>query len=233
MIKNIAILLAGGSGKRLGTEIPKQFLRIRGKQVIAYSVEAFERHPAIDEIAIVIHPDYRQEMETIIHANGWKKVKHILPGGSERYHSSLAAIKAYKDYSSPVNLIIHDAVRPLVSQAIISRTVEALKKHEAVNVVVPVVDTLFKVSDNYLKQVVNRNGLRRAQTPQGFRLNIISEAYERGMSDSLFEPTDDCSVVLRYMPHISIYMVEGEERNMKLTYKEDLLIVEHLLTQYE
>lgn len=229
-MSNIAILLAGGTGSRLGAELPKQFLEVQGKTIIGYSIDAFEKHPDIDEIAIVIHPDYRSMMEELIIHSGWKKIKHLLSGGSERYHSSLAAINAYQ-HDRDANLIIHDAVRPLVSQAIISRTVEALKDHRAINVVVPVVDTIFEVSGNYLHAVPCRTHLRRAQTPQAFHISTIREAYQRGMNDPHFKPTDDCSVVLTYLPDTPIFMVEGEERNLKLTYKEDLYIIEHLLQQ--
>ena len=118
MRKNIAIVLAGGIGSRLGLSTPKQFFKVAGKMVVEHTIDAFESNPHIDEIAIVSNPFYIADFESIIIKNGWKKVKKILKGGQERFHSSLSAIKAYE--GSDVNLIFHDAVRPLVSQRILN-----------------------------------------------------------------------------------------------------------------
>lgn len=125
MRKNIAIVLAGGIGSRLGLSIPKQFFKVAGKMVVEHTIDAFESNPHIDEIAIVSNPFYIADFESIIIKNGWKKVKKILKGGQERFHSSLSAIKAYE--GSDVNLIFHDAVRPLVSQRILNDVIKALK----------------------------------------------------------------------------------------------------------
>ncbi|WP_372754431.1 2-C-methyl-D-erythritol 4-phosphate cytidylyltransferase, partial [Labilibaculum sp.] len=113
-MKNIAVILAGGSGKRMEMKVPKQFLVLGGKPIIQHSIEAFERHAEIDEICIIIHADFVPEIEDIVNKNRITKVKHILPGGKERSDSSLAAILVYKG-ELDVNLIFHDAVRPFVS----------------------------------------------------------------------------------------------------------------------
>ncbi|MGL5682539.1 MAG: 2-C-methyl-D-erythritol 4-phosphate cytidylyltransferase [Marinifilaceae bacterium] len=228
-MKNVAILLAGGSGKRLGADVPKQFLPLAGRTVIEHSVAAFEQHPHIDAIIVVIHKDFHTQIHELIAANGWQKVCKVLSGGSERYHSSLAAINALDDMED-ANILIHDAVRPMVSSALIDRVISALTEYRAVNVGVPVVDTILQIDDNnLLKHVPVRSSLRRAQTPQGFKLSTITQAYKLGMSDEFFNPTDDCSVVLKYMPEVAVYVAEGEERNIKITYKEDIEFVEHLL----
>jgi len=231
-MKNIAIILAGGVGSRLGYEKPKQFLMVGGRMVIEHTVEAFERHEGIDEIAVVMNPSHIEEMEEIVKRNGWKKVKHVLKGGAERYYSTLAAIEAYNS-SDDVNMLFHDAVRPCVSREVIDRVLEALKEHEAVNVGVAATDTIMEVDANgeYITGIPKRKMLRRVQTPQGFRLSVIKEAYKRGLQDPAMESTDDCGMVLKYMPEIPIYVVEGEERNVKLTYKEDIFNIEKLLTK--
>lgn len=231
-MRNIAVILAGGVGSRLGYEKPKQFLVVAGRMVIEHTVEAFERHEAIDEIAIVMNPSHVEEMEEIVKRNGWKKVKHVLKGGAERYYSTLAAIEAYKDINE-VNMLFHDAVRPCVSKEVIDRVIEALKEHEAVNVGVAATDTIMEVDTNgeYITGIPKRNMLRRVQTPQGFRFSVIKEAYRRGLQDPEMESTDDCGMVLKYMPEIPIYVVEGEERNVKLTYKEDIHYIERLISE--
>ena len=114
---NIAVILAGGSGNRLGSELPKQFLKVAGKKLIEHTIDVFENNEHIDEIAIVSREDYIPQIEQIIVDNHYRKVNKVLCGGKERYHSSLSAIAAYTDDED--NLIFHDAVRPLVNDRII------------------------------------------------------------------------------------------------------------------
>ena len=230
-MRNVAVILAGGSGQRFGAELPKQFLPLAGKTVIEHSVEAFERCESIDEIAVVMHPDYLPQMQEIIRRNEWKKVCKLLPGGAERHFSTLAAIKAYEGMIS-VNLIFHDAARPAVNQRIINEIVTVLKTHPAVAVAIPATDTMFEVTDdgNFITAIPSRKRLRCAQTPQAFRIEVIREAYRKALQDPHFTSTDDCGVLLRYSPEIPIYIVPGEVSNMKLTYPEDTLLLEKLLT---
>ena len=111
-MKNIAVILAGGVGSRMGGPLPKQFMPLNGRAVIEYPIETFNDHPAIDEVAVVIHPDWRGEMEKIVARNGWKKLTKVIDGGLERYMSSLNAIMAYIDEPNDTNLLLHDAARP-------------------------------------------------------------------------------------------------------------------------
>lgn len=222
-IKNIAVVLAGGSGRRFGAALPKQFLPLAGKTVIEYSVDAFEKHPGINEIAVVMHADFLPQMQEMIDRNRWQKVRKLLPGGSERYLSTVAAINAY-EAENDVNLIFHDAARPAVSQRIIDDVVAALETSLAVAVAVPATDTVFEVSDDgsRLVRIPDRSHLRCAQTPQAFRMEVIREAYRRALRDTGFASTDDCGVMLRYCPEIPICLVQGDVSNMKLTYPEDI-----------
>lgn len=131
-----------------------------------------------------------------------------------------------------VRILIHDAVRPGVSLSLIGRVCAALRSHAVANVVLPVVDTLIEVdADGRMHRVPNRALLRRVQTPQGFHAPVLFEAYRRALADPDFRATDDCSVVFRYCPEIDIALVPGEERNLKLTYPEDLTVLAHYLTQ--
>ncbi|MCQ2332409.1 MAG: 2-C-methyl-D-erythritol 4-phosphate cytidylyltransferase [Paludibacteraceae bacterium] len=229
-MKNIAVILAGGVGSRLGSEKPKQFLEICGRMVIERTIDAFEKNERIDEIAIVMNPEYVGEMEEIARRNRWRKVSKVLNGGAERYFSTLSAIDAYKD-ADEVNLIFHDAVRPMVSQTIIEKVTDALEGHDAVGVAVKVTDTIWETDGETIKSIPDRNIMRKAQTPQAFRLSVIKEAYRRGLQDPKMCSTDDCGMVMRYMSEKKIYIVEGEERNIKLTYKEDVPYIEMLLNK--
>lgn len=229
-MKNIAIILAGGVGSRFGADKPKQFLEIGGRMVIERTIDAFEHHGRIDEIAVVINHTFIPDMEEIVRRNEWKKVTKVLKGGAERYMSTLSAIEAYRD-TEEANMIFHDAVRPLVSQEIIDRVVKSLQEHDAVGVAVKVTDTIWEAEGEAIKTVPDRSVLRKAQTPQAFRLSVIKEAYRRGLQDPKMGSTDDCGMVMRYMPEKKIYIVEGEERNIKLTYKEDVPYIEMLLNK--
>lgn len=226
---NIAVILAGGSGSRMGTSTPKQFFKVAGKTVIEHTVDVFERHEGIDEIAIVVHSNYVDTMEEIVLKNQWKKVKKILKGGSERYHSSLSAIQSY-DQGEEVNLIFHDAVRPLVSHRIIDDVINALTHFDAVDVAVAATDTIIEVdgAGEQIRHIPDRSLLRRGQTPQAFRLSTIKKAYEIALSDTNFKSTDDCGTVVKYLPEVPVFVVEGEESNMKLTYKEDVFLLDKL-----
>lgn len=227
MIRNIAIVLAGGVGSRLGLSTPKQFFKVAGKMVIEHTLDTFEHNTHIDEIVIVSNPVYVSDVENIVLRNGWKKVKKILKGGKERYDSSLSAIHAYEG-GEEVNLIFHDAVRPLVSQRIIDDVCEVLKQYEAIDVTVPAVDTIIEAEGDHIASIPDRSRLQRGQTPQAFRLSVIAEAYKRALNDPNFKVTDDCGVVVKYMPEVPVHLVAGEESNMKLTYKEDTFLLDKL-----
>lgn len=156
--------------------------------------------------------------------NGWKKVKKILKGGKERYDSSLSAIRAYS--GRDVNLVFHDAVRPLVSQRIIDDVCEALQTYEAIDVTLPAVDTIIEAEGDHIAAIPDRSRLQRGQTPQAFRRDVIERAYDRALQDPNFKVTDDCGVVVKYLPEVPVHLVAGEESNMKLTYKEDTYLLD-------
>ena len=231
-MKNIAVILAGGVGSRMGGAVPKQFLPLDGRTVIAHSIETFDRHPAIDEVAVVMHPDWRSRMEEIATTGGWTKLKKIIDGGSERYMSSINAVMAFIDEPDDTNLLLHDAARPWISTDIIDRVVDALQRHEAVGVAVPSTDTVWEVHPDFdaaevgrfVARIPERRLMWRAQTPQAFRLPLIRDAYQRALQDPQLQATDDCGVVRKYMPGTKITVVEGETRNRKITTSDDLLI---------
>lgn len=237
---NIAVILAGGIGARVGGNTPKQLLPLQdGKSVLEHAVDAFEQSPCIDEVCIVMHPDYIAHAEQMLLANAWQKVSQIVPGGKERWESSVNAIRRLGDKAirreangEEVNLLLHDAARPFVSLAIIARVCEALEEHEAVTVAIPSTDTVYEMVDGKVARIPQRSTIMRAQTPQAFRLELIAEAYAKALGvDNLnaevcavcsLPATDDCGIVHKHMPEVPIYIVEGEEQNKKITFKEDI-----------
>ena len=251
MMKNIAVILAGGTGSRMGGPVPKQVLPLAGRTVIEHSVETFCNHSAIDEVAVVVHPDWRGRMEEIVDRRKWKeergKLKKIIDGGSERYMSSLNAIMAYIDEPDDTNLLLHDAARPMVSAEIIDRVVAALKHNEAVGVAVPSTDTVWEVHPDFnsefgvrsseyeiprfVARIPERRLMWRAQTPQAFRLPLIRDAYQRALQDPQFQATDDCGVVRKYIPGTKITVVEGSDLNLKVTTPQDLAALEKMICE--
>lgn len=216
----------------MGGERPKQFIEVSGRCILEWSIRAFSEHPLIDEICIISRADCIEAVQEVVQRGGYTKVRHVLPGGKERYDSSLAAIHAYEDEACDICLLLHDAVRPLVSQRIISDCLKALEEYAAVNVAIPTTDTIIQVnSQGVICQTPARASLRNVQTPQGFRLNTIREAYAIALKDPQFQATDDCGVVFRYLPHTPIKVVEGETTNIKITFPQDLLLMEKVLQE--
>lgn len=223
-MKNIAIILAGGTGSRVGGSTPKQFLPLEdGRSVLEHAIDAFEAASSVDEIAVVMHPEWIEEAEALREKNKWKKVMKVIPGGTERWESSYNAIKAYEDQDD-VALWLHDAARPFVSQAILANIAEALKKHVAVTVAIPVTDTLYRVEsqESIVESIPLRSEFMRAQTPQACHLNTIKTAYEKALASGNIIATDDAGILHKYMPDTPIYIVSGDESNRKITYREDL-----------
>lgn len=229
--RNVAVILAGGSGHRVGGDVPKQLLKIGGRTVLERSIDAFEACPRIDEIAVVVRQDMLIEISNIIESNNYQKVSRLLIGGKERSDSSLSAIRAYSDNC---RLIFHDAARPLVSQDVISRCIAALDHYRAVGTAIAATDTILQVTDNGLLQSIpQRSTLRQAQTPQAFHASVIRQAYKLAQQDEHFQATDDCGVVARYLPNEPIMIVEGDTRNIKITYPTDIAIAELMLKREE
>ncbi len=229
---NVAVILAGGMGTRVGGNIPKQLIPLSdGRSVLEHSVDAFEEASCIDEIVIVMHPEWLKEAEKLSRRNAWQKVRQIISGGSERWESSFFAIKAISSSlagRNEVGVFLHDAARPFVSQRILADVAEALETHAAVTVAVPVTDTLYKVrrddvrGTKEVETIPSRTDFMRAQTPQAFHLDVLQKAFERALAQGQVAVTDDVGIVQAYMPEQPIFIVSGEEANRKITYAEDL-----------
>jgi len=222
-MKNIAVILAGGSGNRFGADKPKQFLEVAGKTILEHSVLKFASHPLIDEVCVVCREEWIDYCGELL--NGIAKVKHIVAGGKERYHSTLAALNIYQ--TSDCFLLIHDAVRPLVTQEIINACIES--GADACAVGVPSTDTIWQAQDGIIQSIPERKTLYNAQTPQCFRQAILKKAFDRALNDPGFLPTDDCGVVRTYLPDVDIRIITGEPTNIKITYPANLELAERLL----
>ncbi|SPL95277.1 2-C-methyl-D-erythritol 4-phosphate cytidylyltransferase [[Actinomadura] parvosata subsp. kistnae] len=224
------MLLAGGVGQRVGLGTPKQLIEVAGRTIIEHSLAVFEAAPEIDEIVVLMTPGYADRVREIVARGGYRKVSKVVDGGSSRTESTWRALAALG--ADECNVLLHDAVRPLLEPRIITECVRALETHEAVNVAIPSSDTvLVATPEGAIGEVLDRSRLRRSQTPQCFRLSVIRRAYELAMADPGFAgrpATDDCGVVLRYLPEVPIHLVAGSERNIKVTHPADLHIADLL-----
>ncbi len=225
----IVLLLAAGTGTRFNHSLPKQLEQLDGKPLIEYSLKVFNDHEQVDEINIVTSDELIDRV-TEISRPYRNKVKQIIKGGSTRSESSFAGLVSIK---SNVNskVLIHDAARPFISPKIISECIEALDTYDAVSVAVPSNETTFEVEEGQVDRILNRNSLMRAQTPQGFRLQRIIAAHKKLKTDESFTPTDDCGVIAKYFPETPIGIIYGSERNIKVTFPEDMLTAQAMLKE--
>jgi len=201
MSKNVAIILAGGEGNRFNSKLPKQFIKLAGKPVIEYTLEAFQNHYLIDEIFVVIKSDYEDSVWKIVKKSGFDKVKKIINGGMDRFGSTLSALKSLERYDAKTKVLFHDAVRAT--------------------------DTIIEINDEWIiKNIPNRAYMKRGQTPQGFKLGVLQKAYQTALEKNEKHFTCDCSVVNTILPSEKIKVVKSNEKNIKITYPIDLHIAE-------
>lgn len=224
MGKNIGIILAGGAGVRMSNmNMPKQFADVYGKPVVVHTLEIFDLHMEIDEIIIVCKEDYIDDMKILVRKFDLQKVKAIVKAGATRQESSYNGILAVQDTESV--LVIHDAVRPLVSARIISENIRLAREHGAVDTVVPANDTIVRSLDGlYMNDVPNRSELYQGQTPQSFKYSVIREAHEMFPTGN---STDDCQLLLKAGKKVAL--VTGDKLNFKITTQEDLVLLKALV----
>ena len=228
--KYAAIVLAAGSGKRMNSKVHKQYLIIQDRPVLYYSLKAFE-DSAVDEIVLVVGKGEEEFCrKEIVDKYGISKVKSIVEGGRERYHSVFEGLKQTRDADY---VLIHDGARPFVDQDIIRRCMQEVQKYQACVVGMPVKDTI-KIADEegYAKQTPDRKNVWMIQTPQTFSYALIYEAYEEMLKTEDTAITDDAMVLERIKGKKS-KLIEGSYRNIKITTPEDLLIADVYLQHPE
>lgn len=215
----VAIIPAAGSGKRIGQKTPKQFLKIRGKPVFVYILEKFDRCTLIDEVILVVPANDVGQVEKVVSEWGILKVNQVVAGGAERQDSVQRGLEVISKETEFV--VVHDAVRPFVSVEKIEEVIETAIDQGAAILAVPVKDTVKKGVRRWVEETLNRDVLWYVQTPQVFRADWIREGYKKAYQEGCYV-TDDATLVERLGHPIRI--VEGEERNMKITSPEDLLL---------
>lgn len=215
-----AVIVAAGKGRRMGTEISKQFLPLCGKEILAHTVEKFEQAACIRDIILVTGGDALQDVRQMAQEYGWKKIISVTEGGKERQDSVFLGLQQVPQDTEIV--LIHDGVRPFVTEEILERSIAAAKETGGCVAGVPAKDTI-KVCDaeGFAIATPNRSTLRQIQTPQTFRRKEILAAYEKAKADG-FLGTDDASVAEH--SGFPVRVIMGSYSNIKITTKEDLLI---------
>lgn len=229
--KYTAIILSAGSGSRMKSDIPKQYMELVGKPVIYYSIKAFEESPVDDIVIVCGASDIEYFKSAIVDKYGFKKIKAIVAGGKERYNSVYEGLKAAEgaDY-----VLIHDGARPMVDTAIIERSMQAVRESKACVVGMPVKDTIKIADENgYAAGTPDRKYLWQIQTPQSFLYKLLADAYSSLFADMKADRnvpaiTDD-AMIIEYATDIKVRLIEGAYTNIKVTTPEDMGVAEVFL----
>jgi 2-C-methyl-D-erythritol 4-phosphate cytidylyltransferase len=227
IMAHYAIILAGGTGSRMGLSIPKQFAMICGEPCISHTIRVFDTNPAIEGIILVSHPNHINEIASIA-GRGHNRIRAIVPGGETRQESSYRGINAM-NFSANDILLIHDSARPFVSKSIIDAVIAGAMERGAALPAIQPADTVFvRKGVNDIGGTLDRTNLLCAQTPQGFRASVIQEAHRVARENGASDATDDISLVIKN--GIDPLVVEGSEMNIKITTPKDLACADSLLT---
>jgi ribitol-5-phosphate 2-dehydrogenase (NADP+) / D-ribitol-5-phosphate cytidylyltransferase len=224
-----AILLAAGEGNRFGPELPKQFVRLAGEQILARSLRVIAA-AGVDTIVVVANPNWMAETAAVVAAEAPGIPTTVVVGGATRNESTRNGL-ATIDAAAHDVIVVHDAVRPLVPVEVILGAIAPVASGDAdsTDTVIPSADTLVVVEGGHVVEIPDRSRFRRGQTPQVFRYDILARAYQLAEAAGDLGATDDCSLVLRHVPGARIVAVAGDEVNLKITTRIDLVLADRML----
>ena len=226
---NIALLIAGGSGNRMGQSIPKQFLTVNERPVIVYTLEAFQKHPEIDSIAVVCIDGWQAVLQAYANQFNITKLEHIIPGGKNGQDSIRNGVyELEKHFNSDDIVLIHDAIRPMVSEDIISDCIRVTREKGNAITIIPCAEAMMQTEDGMVSVgSYPRDRLKRTQTPQGFKIGDICDLHRRALERGITNSVASCTLMIEMgeQVHFSI----GSEKNIKLTTVEDIDIFKALL----
>lgn len=226
---NIGLLIAGGSGNRMHQDIPKQFLTVNERPVIVYTLEAFERHPEIDAVAVVCIEGWDQVLWAYAKQFNITKLKHVVPGGKNGQDSIRNGVLELEQHYGPDDLVlIHDAIRPMVSAEIISDSIRVAREHGNSVTVIPCAEAMLETKDGIVSTgSYPRDHLKRTQTPQTFPIGFICDLHRKALEAGITNSVASCTL-MEEMGH-EVYFSAGSEKNIKLTTVEDIDIFKALL----
>lgn len=228
-MKTHCILLASGAGARFGGDTPKQFVRVRGRMIVEYTLDACLRTPVIDDIFLVVSEPWCNEMEKIVAP--WRTIKpiHIVLGGATRRESCEKGVASIED--GEAKLLVHNAVQPFVTPKTLSDCVSALDRYDAVSVGSPCVYTVLELDDNReLKRIVPRSHSVNDLGPECFKMSFLRKVFAASRDDTRF--TNLTGMIVRHGLG-TVYVVDGDPSNTKITYQDDLLFAERKFAGYK
>lgn len=226
---NIALIIAGGSGNRMHQDIPKQFLTVNEKPIIIYTLEAFEKHPEIDAIAVVCITGWDQVLWAYVKQFNITKLKHVIPGGPQGQDSIRNGVFELEKYYNPDDfVIIHDAIRPMVSAEIISSNIRVAHQYGNAITVIPCAEAMLETNDGMKSDSsYPRNKLKRTQTPQAFHLADLCSLHRKALDAGITNMVASCTLAVELGEQV--FFSVGSEKNIKLTTIEDIDIFKALL----
>ena len=227
---NVALIIAGGSGNRMHQDIPKQFITVNERPVIVYTLEAFEKHPEIDAIAVVCIEGWEQVLWAYAKQFNISKLKHVVPGGKNGQDSIRNGVmELEKHYDANDLVLIHDAIRPMVSAEIISDNIRVATEHGNAITVIPCAEAMMQTDDGLVSVgSYPRDRLKRTQTPQAFHLDQICDLHRRALEKGITNSVASCTLMIEMGEQV--YFSAGSEKNVKLTTVEDIDIFKALLS---
>lgn len=222
---NIALVLAGGKGTRMGTSVPKQYIEYKNKPILVHTLEAFAKHPQIDKVCVICPADSIEYTEELVAKYCIPKVAWVEAGGASRRESSYIGVsRLAQEFDGNSVVLIHDGARPNVSERIITENISAAAKFGACETVIPSQDTIAVSEDGVrITAIPERKKMYNVQTPQSFKLDLILKAHEDWIKKGGTDATDDASLLLA--GGNDVYIVSGEKNNLKITTGEDLRIL--------
>lgn len=228
-MSNIALIIAGGSGQRMHQNIPKQFITVNERPVIVYTLEAFQNHADIDIIAVVCLNGWEQVLSAYANQFNITKLKHIIPGGENGQASIRNGLfELEKHYSSDDIVLIHDAIRPMVSAEIISDCIVKAKQFGSAIAAIPCAEAMMQTNDGVISTgSYPRDNLKRTQTPQGFPIGKLCEIHRKALEKGITNSVASCTLMIEMGEQV--YFSAGSEKNIKLTTVEDIDIFKALL----
>lgn len=226
---NIALIIAGGVGNRMGQDIPKQFLTVNEKPVIIYTLEAFQNHKEIDSIAVVCIKGWETVLDSYAKQFNITKLQYIIPGGDCGQASIRNGVyELEKHFAKDDIVLIHDAIRPLVSEQIITDCIETTKKYGNAITSIPCAEAMLETENGETSnKVISRDLLKRTQTPQGFILNDICQLHKEALEKGITNSIASCTLMIELGKEV--HFIKGSEKNLKLTTLDDIDIFKALL----
>ena len=229
---NIGLIIAGGSGYRMGQDIPKQFMHLDGAPIIIMTMQAFERHPDIDAIAVVCLKGWDTVLQSYANQYNMEKLKWIFPGGNtgmESIHNGIYGLREAGCNDEDL-VLIHDSVRPLLSQEIISSNIAICKAYGYAITGIQCREAILESEDGFTTtSSIPRDRLIRTQTPQTFRLKNIIAAHVKAQQKGIANSVASCTLIAELQENIEMHIVPGSEKNIKITTVEDLEILKALM----